>query len=592
MRFGRTRSTGPCRWTVTPTHPEAVELAGRLKVSPLIAQILLNRGVSEPEQCHHFLQPSLKTLHDPGLMAGMAAAAQRIVQAIEQKQPVVVYGDYDVDGITGTAILWHAIRLLGGQVSCYTPHRIDEGYGLNSEAIAQICRDGAKLILTVDCGITAVEPARVAKAAGVDLIVTDHHDLPREADGSPGTLPDCFAIVHPRLETAQAAAYPNPHLCGSGVAFKLAWAIGQAAAGQSRVSLEYREFLIEAMSLAALGTIADVVPLLGENRILTHFGLRGICHSKMLGIRALLESANCSQKVDSYQVGFVLAPRLNACGRMGHAGLAVEMLTSADAGKSLEIAKYLEQRNRERQTLERRIVQEAVAQVTEMGMDQESSRAIVVGAKGWHAGVNGIVASRLVDRFYRPAIVVTLDDDGAQGSGRSVAGFHLANALSSVSHLLEGCGGHEMAAGVRLRSDQFEAFRQAFLQYAAQNITPELLTPTLNLDVQAELHQITRPLVDEFERLGPFGQGNPKPLFCCGDVELAAEPNRCGQNGDHLQLRIRQGQSLMKCIAFGMGELAPTLRQGMRVDVAAEPSLNHYNGTTTVQLEVKDLKVR
>ena len=591
MRFARPRMDKPRRWTVEPRHEAAEELAGRLKVSPLIAQILLNRGVAEPQECYRFLQPNLKTLHDPGLIPGMSAGAQRIAQAIRDQQPIVIYGDYDVDGITGTAILWHAIRLLGGQASSYTPHRLDEGYGLNCEAVAQICAQGAKVIVTVDCGITAIEPARVARLAGVDLIVTDHHDLPRQPDGTPGELPDCFAIVHPRL-LSEGQAYPNPHLCGSGVAFKLAWALGQAAAGQSRVSMEFREFLIDAMSLAALGTIADVVPLLGENRILTHFGLLGLCRSKILGIQALLESTDSTKKVDAYKVGFVLAPRLNACGRMGHANLAVEMLTSADAAKALEIAKYLDQRNRERQILERRIVAEAVQQVTELGQDGDQSRAIVVGAKGWHAGVNGIVASRLVDRFYRPTIVIALDEQTAQGSGRSVAGFHLANALSSMSHLLEGSGGHEMAAGLRLRSDQFEPFREAFLEHAAQNVAPELLVPTLNLDVEAQLHQITRPLVDEFEKLGPFGQGNPKPLFGCADVELAAPPNRCGQTGDHLQLRVRQGEVMMKCIAFGLGDMAEKLRQGMRIDVAAEPSLNHYNGNTIVQLEVKDLKMR
>ncbi len=578
-----------------PRHEAAGELGARLKVSPLIAQILLNRGVSDPEECYRFLQPNLKSLHDPGLMPGMPVAAGRIARAIRDGEPTVVYGDYDVDGITGTAILWHAIRILGGEVTCYTPHRLDEGYGLNPEAIAQICGQGAKVIVTVDCGITAVEPAKVAKAAGVDLVVTDHHDLPRQADGTAGELPDCFAIVHPRLPRAgegEGEAYPNPHLCGSGVAFKLAWALGQAMAGGGRVSGEFREFLIDAMSLAALGTIADVVPLLGENRILTHFGLRGICQSKMLGIKALLESTDSTKKVDAYKVGFVLAPRLNACGRMGHANLAVEMLTSADADKALEIAKYLNTRNRERQTLERRIVAEAVAQVTELGLDGEEHRAIVVGAKGWHAGVNGIVASRLVDRFYRPAVVVSLDEENGQGSGRSVAGFHLASALSAMGEFLEGSGGHEMAAGLRLRAEQFEPFREAFLAHAAEHIAPELLVPTLRLDVAAELGQITRGLVDEFEKLGPFGQGNPKPLFGCLDVELAGAPNRCGQSGDHLQLKVRQGAVMLKCIAFGMGDMAEKLRGGMRIDVAAEPSLNHYNGSTTVQLEVKDLRVR
>jgi single-stranded-DNA-specific exonuclease len=420
----------PKRWNLAPPDPAASELAGALKISPLVAQIMLNRGVHEAQDCRDFLRPNLKCLHDPFLIPNLRKAAERIAQAIRDKQKIVIYGDYDVDGITATSILWHAIKTLGGTGEFYIPHRIEEGYGLNSEAIEHICRDGAQLIITVDCGITAIKPAKIARDRGVDLIITDHHEwhggiadcgflnaeckaaegLPTADSAShqqsaisnqqfptPGshpssnqqsaisnqqfpdsaphpcsnqqsaisnqqfpTLPDSYAIVHPRLPS-DGPPYPNPHLCGAGVAFKLAWGIGLAMSGANRVSEPFRNFLIEATALAALGTIADVVPLVGENRILAHFGLSGLKASKLVGIRALIESASLTgQKLDSFHVGFLLAPRLNACGRMGHARLAVEMLTTEDLVKATEIATYLEQQNRQRQAIEKNILDQAL----------------------------------------------------------------------------------------------------------------------------------------------------------------------------------------------------------------------------------------
>src|ERR1700722_6376018 len=383
------------RWLIAETNPLAEELAARLKVSPLVSQILLNRGVSDPQACQDFLRPSLKCLHDPALLPGMTIAAQRIAKAIRDGEQIVVYGDYDVDGITATSILWHAVRVLGGAIRYYIPHRLEEGYGLNCDAVTEICDGGAKLIITVDCGITAIAPAAIARQRGVDLIITDHHDW----HGSPPQLPDCFAIVHPRLPVPETSPYPNPHLCGAGVAFKLAWGIGMAMSGANRVSETFRNFLIDATALAALGTIADVVPLVGENRILAAFGLGGLKQRRLTGIRGLVESASLTgQTPDAYHVGFLLAPRLNASGRMGHAKLAVEMLTDASAERATEIALFLEEQNRERQKIERAILAQALEQATSLGYENENCRGIVLGAEGWHAGVIGIVASRIVER--------------------------------------------------------------------------------------------------------------------------------------------------------------------------------------------------
>jgi single-stranded-DNA-specific exonuclease len=578
------------RWTVAEPHAGAAELADRLRTSTLIAQILLNRGLHEAQECQDFLRPSLKCLHDPAKIPNLTRAAQRIALAIREKQRIVIYGDYDVDGITATAILWHAITLLGGSADTYIPHRVDEGYGLNADALKQLCTSGAQLIVSVDCGVTAVEQAKVVRDCGVDLIITDHHEWHDDA------LPECFAIVHPRLPSDQPA-YPNPHLCGAGVAFKLAWGIGQAINGAARVSDTFRTFLVEATALAALGTIADVVPLVGENRILAAFGLSGLKQSQLVGIKALIESAGLTgQKLDSYHVGFLLAPRLNACGRMGHAQLAVEMLTRADLPRAVEIATYLEQQNRERQAIEKQILAEALQQVADLKMDGDDCRAIVLAGAGWHAGVIGIVASRIVDRFNRPTIIIALNEDGVggqvgQGSGRSIIGFHLTKALDACADLLLGYGGHEMAAGLKMDAANLEAFRRRFCEYASSVLEPEQLVPELKLDSLADLAQVTTALVADLQRIGPFGMGNRKPLLVARGLELAAPPRRVGKTGDHLQLYVRQGASSMKCIAFGYGSMFDQLRAGTRLDVAFEPTINEYNGSVSVELTVKDLQL-
>jgi single-stranded-DNA-specific exonuclease len=574
----------PKRWQINPAQPAAAELAARLKTSPLIAQILLNRGISSYDDALAFLKPSLLMLADPSLIPGLPAAAVRVAKAIRDRKKIVIYGDYDVDGITATSILWHAITLLGGVVATYIPHRIDEGYGLNPEAIGQIIDEGAGLIVTVDCGITAMEPVKVARERGVDLIITDHHDW----HGDPPVLPDCFGIVHPRLPGTK---YPNGNLCGAGVAFKLAWAIGQEISGAARVSESFREFLIEATALAALGTIADVVPLVGENRVLAHFGLGGLQQSKLTGIRALIESANLTGKnLDSYHVGFLLAPRLNACGRLGHANLAVEMMTTASEERAKEIALFLEGQNRDRQGVEKQILEQALAQIETNGWGDERNRALVLAAEGWHAGVIGIVASRIVERFCRPVVMISLNGEMGQGSSRSISGFHLAHAMENCSGCLVSYGGHEMAAGLKIRADRVADFRAAFCEFAAGNVTDEMLVPQLKLESTAELAQITEPLVKELQRLAPFGHGNRKPLLCIDAATIAGPPRRVGKTGDHLQLTVKHERQMIRCIAFQCGDLIDRLPANTAVRLAVEPCINEFNGRRSVELEVKDFQ--
>jgi single-stranded-DNA-specific exonuclease len=401
-------------------------------------------------------------------------------------------------------------------------------------------------------------------------------------------LPNCHTILHPRLP---GSAYPNPHLCGAGVAFKLAWGVGTAVSGTAKVSPEFREFLIDATALAALGTIADVVPLVGENRVIAHWGLGGLKQSRLVGIQALIASAGLTgQKLDSYHVGFLLAPRLNACGRMGHAREAVELLTQADSPRATEIATYLEQQNRQRQQIERRILDQALDQVAQLGLDADDCRAVVLGAEGWHAGVIGIVASRIVDRLHRPTVMVALSNGHGQGSGRSIPGFHLARALEACAQHLDAFGGHEMAAGLKLQTGRLDSFRQAFCKHAAQVLSEDHMRPELTLECLAELNMITQALVQDLKRLGPFGHGNRKPLLCCKGLTLAAEPRRVGKTGDHLQLLVRQGDATMKCIAFNRAAMADQLRPGTTIDLAVEPQLNEYMGRISVELEVKDLQ--
>jgi len=576
------------RWKIAAPSEAASQLASSLKTSPLLAQILLNRGLADAPLCQAFLAPNWVHLHQPSQLCNIDRAAERINKAIQAGENIVIYGDYDVDGITATAILCHAIGILGGKVSYYIPHRIDEGYGLNSDALKQLAQSGAKLIISVDCGVTAIEEVKALCESGVEIIITDHHEWRSCEDDEKPILPNCLAVVHPRLGNPP---YPNPNLCGAGVAFKLAWAIGKANAGAPRVSDEFRTFMLEATALAALGTVADVVPLKGENRTLVHFGLMQMEKTRLTGLRALIASAGLTaQKLDSYHVGFLLGPRLNASGRMGHAALAVEMLTTSDEGRANEIAAYLETQNRERQVIERQIFDEALEQATTLGLDKDDCRGIVLASENWHSGVIGIVASRIVNRFNRPAVMIALNNGHGQGSGRSIPGFHLAKALHACRNHLEGCGGHEMAAGLRLESSKLENFRAAFCQHAKQMVTDEMLEEEVRLDCLAALNQLSEALVTQLQRLGPFGTGNPKPTLFCPGVEIAGPPRRVGKNGNHVQLQVKQNGTFMRCIAFNKGDWCDQLQSGMKIDLAVEPGINEYNGYRNVELEVIDAR--
>ena len=572
-------------WNVREKWDQSSTMGSALGIAPFIAQLLFNRGVDNVDAGREFLNPKLTGLHEPELMAGVKPAIARIREAMESDQKIVIYGDYDVDGTTGTAILWHCLKLAGKDADFYVPHRIDEGYGLHSEAVKQFAEDGYSLLITVDCAITAVEPVALANSLGMDVIITDHHTVP-------AILPDALAIVHPNLPGEN---YPNPHLCGSGVAYKLAWAIAKTFSGGSKVLPQFREFLLSATSLAALGTIGDVVPLVGENRILTTWGINGLLNSKNPGIRALMEKAGLGENLTSRDVAFLLAPRLNAAGRLGHARLAIELFTTESEIKAEQIASYLDQQNKDRQKIEKKITEEACAMVNASGWNKNDWKVLVIDAENWHSGVVGIVAGRILDKFHKPTIVLTANEKGYyQGSARSIDGFNIYDALEACSEHLIGFGGHAKAAGMKVAPEKINDFRMALNEYASAHLKEDDIKKIINIDTETELHELTRAAIENLSRLEPIGEGNPRVILAARGLELVGIPKKMGKAGEHLSLLVRdpQNQSLaMRAVAFKMADMEKALIDAKTIDIAFSPKMNHFNGNTTVEMMVEDIKV-
>ncbi len=567
------------QWSIKPPSDQADELAASLNVSALLAQVLINRGITEPEAASAFLRPKLTDLIRPEEMPGVKDALKIISQAVKTGQKIMLYGDYDVDGITGVSILWQILKNFTENVDFYIPHRIDEGYGLNDEALRTIAKTGAELLITVDCGISACDSVRTACQLGMKVIITDHHLPGRE-------LPDAEAIVHPILDEE----YANQHCCGAMVAYKLAWAIADEFSNGSRLPDELREFMLNATSLAAMGTIADVMDLRNENRALTHYGLKALPHCKLCGVQALIESAKLTgQGLDSYHIGFRLAPLLNAAGRMGHARLAVELLTNKNSTRAMQIAQYLKEQNEQRRKYERKIFKQACRIITERQLNHPDRKTIVLAGENWHGGVIGIVASKICEKFYRPTIMIDSSNGTAKGSGRSVPGFDIHKAITACAEHLDAFGGHEMAAGVSLQTENIEHFAAAIEAYAQQNLSFENTIDTLNIDAETPLSTFRETAVQELSLLEPFGQGNPAPMFAARGVRLASPPRKVGANGDHLQLAVTDNASTLRCIGFGMGKFEKKLIENDFFNIAFEPQINTYNGNSSVQLVLKDI---
>jgi len=574
---------GKKQWVIQPADERCSQLAKSLKVSPLLAQVLINRGITDAQAGAVFLRPKLTELTSPEQMPGIKTAVSRVKKAIRNREKITVYGDYDVDGITGVAILWQILTLLGGDVDYYIPHRIDEGYGLNEEAVRSLAKSGSKLLITVDCGVTAVDSAELAGRLGLDVIITDHHQPGPE-------LPGAVAIVHPGLEKS----YANQDSSGSMVAFKLAWAMANEFNVGRKLTPELREFMINATTLAAMGTIADVVDLRGENRILTSYGLKSLPVCKLCGVQALIETAGLAgQGLDSFHIGFRLAPMLNAAGRMGHARLAVELLTSDSRPRSMQIAEYLKEQNGQRQRCERKIFKQACDMIVEQGLECPERKSIVLACKDWHRGVIGIVASRIVDKYNRPTIIINrgaVENGIAQGSGRSIAGFDMLCGLMSCSEHLVSFGGHKMAVGITIETEKIARFSAGFESYARQNLNENDVSAKIHIDASAALGALGKDTVNELKMLEPFGQGNPRPIFATKGVRLACPPRKVGAKGNHLQLAITDNTNSVRCIGFGMGKLEKKLLEHEFFNVAYEPQINTYNGSSNVELVLTDVQ--
>lgn len=588
------------RWIVRPpTEDGSFSADASSETGNLIERVLHARGLRDPLEVARFCDPKLTDLHDPGLLPGIDAAVARLIDAIKRDELIVIYGDYDVDGMTATGILFHTIKSAApnARLRTYVPHRLDEGYGINCEALRQLRGEGAALVISVDCGITAVQSAKTAREVGLDLIVTDHHNLPTGLTpecGDEHPLPDCVAIVHPRLH---GSAYPFGELCGAGVAFKVAWRFATAWCGSQRVAGTLRETLVNMLPLVALGTIADVVPLVGENRILTAFGLRMLRQSPLPGLRALIDTAGfAGERIDSEKVGFSLAPRLNACGRMGHAAEAVRMLTDAPPDEAVAIAKKLAAFNAQRQSVEKRIFEQAARLAEDRGMTGDERRAIVLAHPDWHPGVVGIVCSRLVERFGRPTILMQQQAELCKGSARSVDGYSIHDAMSATAAHLLTYGGHAAAAGLSLLPSNLEAFSHALITHANERIAVDQLTPAITIDCDARMHELDVQTVQRLQGLAPFGRGNRTPTLRISGATLQEPPKQMGAEGKHLQMRVRQDSTagdrrMLRAVWWRGAEHAASIAPGMRLDLAIEPKINEWNGTRSVEVELRDVRL-
>ncbi len=574
------------RWVLQP-DPCSVRrtLSRALHISELAARILANR-LPEPtaDAARAFLQPSLTHLYEPWLLADMEKAVERLLRAIENREKIVVYGDYDSDGVTACALLCKLFRALGHPAEPYLPDRVEEGYGLSEAFILQAKREGVNVVVTVDCGVSDYTEVSALQESGIDVIVTDHHEPGGEE------LPRAYAVINPKR---QGSRYPFRELTGVGVAFKLAWALCERVSGAKKVSPKLRRVLLEVLPYVALGTITDVAPLLEENRVYARYGLRELGKASQAGLRALLEVSGLGDReITPRDVSFGLGPRINAAGRMQGARLALDLLLAEEEGPAHRMADALNQRNRERQDLCRNIYDQARRQVEER-IDLDKDIALVVVGEHWHEGVIGIVASRLVDEFKRPTVVIAIDAEGKRGKGsaRSIPGLHLYKAMSRSRQRFESFGGHEMAAGFSLVRDQIDPFRQEFNKECRRQVMEGGLAPELTIDLEIRLHQIGNGFADEVELLAPFGQGNQSPLFLARHVKVAGRPQLMGAAGKHFSFYASQDQTAFRAVVFNRTDWLDRIEAGTDYwDIVFSLSHNSYYSPPRLELRIVDMR--
>ena len=556
------------KWECNKFDDETIEkFANENNISKLLAKVLLNRGFKEKEKVQKFLYPKLEELYDPFLMNDMDVAVQRIIEAYETKEKVTIYGDYDVDGITSISVLKSFLTELGMDVEHYLPSRLEEGYGLNNEAVKKVAEQSTKLLITVDCGISAYNEVEYAKELGMEVIVTDHHECPEK-------LPRALAVLDPKREDS---TYPFSSLAGVGVSFKLIQALSY------RLNLDRKRYL-KYLDVVCLGTVADIVPLVDENRIIVTYGLILMKQTRKVGLQELIKASGYS-KIDSTTISFGLAPRLNACGRMGKADLALELILTQDRAEAQKIALELNEINKERQEVEKKIISDAI-EIIERDKLYENG-VIVVGNENWHHGVIGIVASKITETYYKPSILICMENGKGKGSGRSIEGFDLHGALTECEDLLEKFGGHEMAIGLSIYESNILKLREKLCSIAIENKIDEL-QPVVKIDAEVNSDDISFETIRDLEKLEPFGEANPSPIFMYKNLKV--DSVRALSNGKHLRLVLKDNNFKYDAIAFNMGDKSLSIEIGNKVDIAHSLEINHFNNTDKIQFNLKDIK--
>ncbi|MDZ4722955.1 MAG: single-stranded-DNA-specific exonuclease RecJ [candidate division Zixibacteria bacterium] len=564
----------PLRWVLAPDpDPTLVaDLSSKTGLPADIVKILINRHLNKAEAIEQFLHPELTDLKDPFIMKGMEQGIDRVTKALFDNEKIMIYGDYDVDGITATTLLYMVLNKLGGQVNFYLPNRLIEGYGLSPDGIDEAHSQGVTLIVTVDTGITAVEEVEYARNLGIEVVVTDHHE--------PGdVIPKAYSIVNPK----QAGCTYGGELSGVGVAFKFAQAL------YKRLNQNETE-LYEHLDLVALGTSADIVPLVGENRVLTKFGIRQISRTTKPGLKSLaFVSGLMGKDIGTGQVVFILAPRINALGRLGDAKQAVRLLSTRDESLAQSIARTLDTENKRRKEIDEQTLKQALEQMA-VTVDLATDKAIVLSAEGWHQGVIGIVASRLVEKFHLPTVMIAVSNGEGKGSARSIPGFHLCEALKECEDLLMRYGGHKYAAGLSIKPERIEEFRKRFKEVSAKNLSNDDIVPKLFIDSEIELSEINDKFMDSIEAFSPFGPQNMRPIFLTRNCEVVGQPSLVGNN--HLKMRVRKGDAVLDVIGFSFGDMARVISdKGCLVDLVYAVEYNTYNDITRIQIRLRDIKL-
>lgn len=563
------------KWVVQapPDSNSTQKLSNELNIPAVASRILVSRGLTSSIEAERFLKPSLSDLFDPFLLSNMDKAVERVIGALKKSEQIMIYGDYDVDGITSTAIMFLVLNRLGANVSYYLPNRLVEGYGISEDGLLEAEKRNVDLLITVDCGITAVDEFDTARKMGIDCIITDHHE---PAD----RLPDTHAIVNAKLDGEDN---PGFELSAVGIAYKFAQALYRKL-GQDESELE------EHLDLVALGTAADIVPMVGENRLLTKYGLEQIARTTKPGLKALIFiSGLMGQRIGTGQVVFILAPRINAIGRLGDAEQAIKLLTTKDENKASTIARILNAENQRRKSIDEQTLNQAIEQL-ETKIDLSKERAIVLSSRGWHQGVIGIVASRIVEKYHRPTVMIAIDGDEGKGSARSIPGFHLYDALKECEGDLIRYGGHKYAAGLSIAPERIESFRKNLNRVSSKMLSEEDLIPKLSIDSEIDVETIDHNLVDVLEKFAPFGPQNMRPVFVSYGSEIVGTPHVVGKK--HLKFKVRRGEKVLDCIGFNQGDFLKNMNyRPILIDMVYVIEHNYWNGQNRIQLRTRDLRL-